>query len=141
MITAKRRPGRRDPGSAVPAPDVRDEAAFPDINFDSSAAFRSNKKSKGGASRSSSKLMASPKPTTSSELITPSGLEPGTYVDGQAFASKATQGGAASGGDVGGGGEAVLSHHTSMGEVVEGEGGGKWDGQGRIEEAQIVSGR
>lgn len=94
LITAKK-PTRKDPASSLPAPDVADEAAFPDIGF---AAGVAGRQQRGPA------------------------------------ASKA---GASSAADSGGGGGAGFT-----GEVEGGRGGtGGWDGQGNIEEAQVVSGR
>lgn len=88
LITVKpRKQGRRDPSNAPPAPDVTDEADFPDISFASEAASR----------------------------------QPPATGEGRM--------GSAKGG--GGGGGAVGSEDDE----------GRWDGQGRIEDAEIVSGR
>lgn len=102
LITAKRntRRGHGQGTSAVPAPDVNDEGAFPDINFASSAAAvrQQSQRAAGGGG--------------------------GGYAPDSA---------------VGGGGGGGVGGERRGGEEEEDEGG--WDGEGRIEEAQIVSGR
>ena len=91
LITVKpRKQGRRNPSNAAPAPNVMDEADFPDISFASGA--------------------VSGKPPAAGEGRVES----------------------ARGGGGGGGGGAVGR---------EDDDGGWWDGQGRIEDAEIVSGR